>query len=344
MKLNVIKQRSLWWSVSLAVILSGIVAMIISWTQIGSPLRPSIDFVGGTRLQLQLDCSQAGLCDQPINIGELRSVLTSQGLGNSSIQLVGDGGTAVSIRTSVLSVDERTTLLDALNSGVGPFDPQSTQIDTVGPTVGRQIFTSGLLALLISFAGITAYLTIRFQLDYAAFALVALLHDVLVTMGIFAILGLVLQVEVDSLFIVALLTIVGFSVNDTVVIYDRVRETIKLNPGMDIDTVVDDAVNQTLTRSINTTLTTILSLVAIFLFGGETLKYFALALIIGFIAGAYSSIFIASTLLALWRERQPQPQLELVEEESGADTVEAEVSPIIEAEFTGFDEPEPNDE
>lgn len=150
------------------------------------------------------------------------------------------------------------------------------------------------------------YLSFRFQLDYAVFAIIALFHDVLVTVGIFAILGLVLKVEVDSLFIVALLTIVGFSVNDTVVIYDRIRETIQINSDRPINDIVDDAVNQTLARSINTTLTTLLPLIAIFLLGGETLKYFALALIIGFVAGAYSSIFIASTLLALWRERGEQ--------------------------------------
>lgn len=337
MKLNVIKQRSLWWGISLAVILSGIVAMIISWTQLGTPLRPSIDFVGGTRLQLQLDCAQESQCE-PIDVAEVRSVLTEQGLGGSSIQLVGEGGRAISIRTSVLSVDQRTALLGLLDEEVGPFDSESTQIDTIGPTVGKQIFTSGLIALLISFAGITAYLTIRFQLDYAAFALVALVHDVLVTMGVFAVLGLVLQVEVDSLFIVALLTIVGFSVNDTVVIYDRVRETIALNPTESIDDVVDDAVNQTLTRSINTTLTTLLSLVAIFLFGGETLKYFALALIIGFIAGAYSSIFVASTLLAWWRNQNPSPQ-PLSAPETVTEPAE-EIAPIIEADFTSFDAPD----
>ncbi|PLZ84448.1 protein translocase subunit SecF, partial [Fischerella thermalis WC217] len=114
-------------------------------------------------------------------------------------------------------------------------------------------------------------------------------------------------IEVDSLFIVALLTITGFSVNDTVVIYDRIRETLKINPNHPIAEIVDDAVNQTLTRSINTTLTTLLTLFAIFLFGGATLKNFSLALIIGFTMGAYSSIFIASTLLALWRERKAQP-------------------------------------
>ncbi len=128
-------------------------------------------------------------------------------------------------------------------------------------------------------------------------------------------MGLVLGTEVDSLFIVALLTITGFSVNDTVVIYDRIRETLKLNPNRAIADIVDDAVNQTLARSINTTLTTMLSLFAIFLFGGETLKNFALALIIGFIAGAYSSIFIASTLLTLWRERNGQTSV-LVTDES----------------------------
>jgi preprotein translocase subunit SecF len=165
------------------------------------------------------------------------------------------------------------------------------------------LFTSGLLALLLSFAGITVYLTFRFQLDYAFFAFVALFHDVLVTLGVFSFLGLVQGVEVDSLFVVALLTIIGFSVNDTVVIYDRVREVIKLNPGQSIDQIVDDAVMQTLGRSINTTFTTLLTLFSIFLFGGETLKYFALALIVGFIAGSYSSIFIASTLLAWWRSR-----------------------------------------
>jgi preprotein translocase subunit SecF len=157
----------------------------------------------------------------------------------------------------------------------------------------------------VAFVAITVYLTIRFQFDYAVFAFVALFHDVFVTMGIFSILGLTLGVEADTLFLVALLTIIGFSVNDTVVIYDRIREILKRMPEAPINRIVDDAVNQTLARSINTTVTTLLPLVCIFLFGGETLKYFALALIVGFITGSYSSIFVASTLLAWWRERHP---------------------------------------
>jgi preprotein translocase subunit SecF len=307
MKLNVIKQRSIWWTVSLVLIISGLISMVISWQQLGAPLRPSLDFVGGTRLQLERDCTQPEDCAEPISPGVVREVLSAQGLGNSSIQVLGEQGQAFSIRTTTLDVEQRTQLQTALADAVGTLNPEATQIDTVGPILGRQLFRSGLLALLIAFAGITGYLTLRFQLDYAIFAIVALLHDVWVTLGIFSMLGLVLGIEADSLFIVALLTIVGFSVNDTVVIYDRIRETLKLHPDQSIDDVVDSAVNQTLGRSINTSLTTLLTLVAIFLFGGETLKYFALALIVGFTAGVYSSIFIASTLLAFWREHFGQP-------------------------------------
>jgi preprotein translocase subunit SecF len=307
MKLHVIRQRNLWWAISAVIILTGIIAMLLSWKQLGSPLRPGLDFVGGTRLQLELDCTKND-CNKPIDIGAVRSVLNEQGLGNSSVQEVtGQGRRGVSIRTIPLNVDQRTKLQDTLTTKLGVLDPTKTQIDTVGPVIGQQLLSSGLLALLISFVGITIYMSLRFQLDYAIFAIVALFHDVLITVGMFAILGISpFQTEVDSLFIVALLTIVGFSVNDTVVIYDRIRETSALHPDQHIDDIVDAAVNQTLARSINTTLTVLLTLTAIFFFGGETLKNFALALIIGFTMGAYSSIFIASTLLAWWRERTGQ--------------------------------------
>ncbi|MDJ1179085.1 protein translocase subunit SecF [Roseofilum sp. BLCC_M91] len=303
--ISIIKQRNLWWSISAGVILVGFLAMAISWTTpgIGAPLRPGLDFVGGTRLQLDLDCTEAGNCDRPIEMATVREVTDNLGIANPNIQITGQNRTGVSIRTKDLDVEERTQLQESLEAALGTFDIQKTQIDTVGPTLGKQLFTSGLLALLAAFAGITLYLNFRFQLDYAFFAFVALFHDVFVTMGVFALLGLVAGVEVDSLFIVSLLTIIGFSVNDTVVIYDRVRETLQFYPEKHINDVIDQAVNQTLMRSLNTTVTTILPLVAIFFLGGETLKFFSLALIVGFISGAYSSIFIASTLLAWWREK-----------------------------------------
>lgn len=313
MKLSINKSRSLWWTISAAIILIGIISMVISWQQpnIRAPLRPGLDFIGGTRLQFVRDCTKPGNCDKPIDINAVREVAKAQGLGDGSIQLISENGVenGVLIRTKDLGVDQRTKLQNALSEEIGVFDPQKNQIDSVGPTLGAELFRSGILALIVSFIGITIYLSFRFQLDYAVFAIVALLHDILITVGAFSILGLVAGIEVDSLFIVALLTITGFSVNDTVVIYDRIRETIKINPERPIGEIVDDAVNQTLTRSINTTLTVLLTLSSIFLFGGETLKSFSLALIIGFTMGAYSSIFIASTLLTWWREHRSQSQV-----------------------------------
>jgi preprotein translocase subunit SecF len=306
MKFSVIKRRSLWWTVSATLIIVSIVAMLISWQQLGAPLRPSLDFVGGTRLQFERDCTQPDKCTQPINISDVREVVDAQKLNNSSIQVVGKNQQGISIRSKTLNVEQRTQLQTALSEKIGAFDPKATQIDTVGPTLGRQLFTQGLLALVVSFAGIVIYLTVRFQLDYAVIAILALFHDVLITLGAFSILGLVAGIEVDSLFVVAILTITGFSVTDTVVIYDRIREILNLHPNDHIDKVVDDATNQTLTRSINTILTVLLTLFSLFLFGGETLRNFALTLIIGFTVGAYSSIFIASTLFAWWRERRSQ--------------------------------------
>ncbi|MDJ0615256.1 MAG: protein translocase subunit SecF [Calothrix sp. MO_192.B10] len=313
MKLHINKWRSLWWGVSVTIILAGIISMVVSWQTNGYPLRPSLDFVGGTRLLLERDCSNAANCNKPIDINVVRDVAKEQGLGDSSIQIIADKETGkdngVLIRTKTLDVDKRTQLQNALSEKIGSFDPNKNQIDTVGPTLGRQLFTTGITALGVSFICIVIYLGIRFQWDYSAFAIVATFHDLIMTVGIFSIFGLLFRMEVDSLFIVALLTITGFSVNDTVVIYDRIRENVKTHENVSFNEIVDDAVNQTLARSINTTLTTLLTLVAIFLFGGETLRNFALALIIGFTMGAYSSIFIASTLLAWWRERKGEPNI-----------------------------------
>ncbi|MGD1898673.1 MAG: protein translocase subunit SecF [Phormidesmis sp.] len=303
MKINVIKQRTLWWCISAAIIAVGIASMAFSWQQYGAPVKPSLDFIGGTRLQLARDCSDAANCAEPIEISEVRAVLDDQDLPGSSIQLLGEAQQSVVVRTRNLDVDQRDALQLALGEAIGTIGPNATKNCTVGPGLGRQLLASGLMSLLVAFALIAAYLSLRFKFDYAILAIVALLHDLLITLGIFSILSLVTGYEADSLFIVALLTIVGFSVNDTVVIYDRIRETLVRSPDKPINAVVDESVNDTLGRSINTTLTTVLTLLSIVIFGGGTLKFFALALITGFLAGAYSSIFIASTLLAWWRSR-----------------------------------------
>lgn len=304
MKLNLNQQRGLWWTISAALILAGVISMALSWNEYKAPLKPGLDFTGGTRLQLERDCSQPDNCKSPLQIAEIRQILDAQNLAESSVQVIGQDAQGVAIRTKDLNQEERTKLTEALTTKLGQLDVEKSQIDTVGPTLGKQLLASGLLALLVSFAAIIVYVSIRFQFDYALFAIVALFHDVLITMGFFSILGLTRGVEVNSLFIVGLLTIIGFSVNDTVVIYDRVRENLKYGAKRSISETVDIAVNQTLGRSINTSLTTGLPLIGIYIFGGETLKDFALTLIVGFAAGAYSSIFIASTLLAWWRQRQ----------------------------------------
>jgi preprotein translocase subunit SecF len=305
-KFSVTKQRKWWWMLSTAIILAGITSMILSWTnpEIGSPLRRGLDFTGGSKLQYGLNCPTANSC-KPIDIAVVREIVKSQGIADPVIQIVGKDMTGLSIGTKFLDVEAITKLENALTAKLGKFDPKQRNVYKVGPTLGQELFQNGLTAIVLSFGLILLYLTFRFKFDYAFFAFVALFHDVFITTGIFSILGLVGGVEIDSLFVVALLTIIGFSVNDTVVIYDRIREVISLHPDRPIDTIVDDAVNQTMSRSINTTLTVLLTLLSIFLFGGDTLKNFALCLIIGFTAGAYSSIFIASTLFAWWRERHP---------------------------------------
>ncbi len=314
MHINLTKQRKTWLLLSGLLCLFSLVIMGVSTVQHGYPLRPGLDFVGGTRLQLERDCSNPSACTQPIDQAKIREVLSQQGLGNSSLQAIGDKQQGISIRTGSLKPEERDRLEQALSSAIGPINPAKKQIDSVGPVLGQQTLISALWALGLSFLGIGLYLTFRFQFDYAVLAVVALVHDVILTCGAFAVFGIVFGTEVDSLFVVALLTITGFSVNDTVVIYDRIREVIKLNPEMPVSKAVEDAVNQTLTRSINTTLTVLLTLTSIFLFGGATLKDFALALIIGFTLGAYSSIFIASSLFSWWRERaRPEPSLDLSE-------------------------------
>lgn len=301
MKFSITSKRNLWWGISGLAIAASIAMMVFSFTTLNAPIRPGIDFIGGTRVQIARDCSVAGNCDSPIDTAEVRNVLDAQELGGSSIQLLGEDKQILSVRTENIDGDRRSELLTSLGEAIGKFDDKTVQIDSVGPTIGEELFVSGILALLVAFFGIIVYLSIRFQFDYALFAIAALFHDVIITAGIFSLLGLTIGIEADSLFLVSLLTIIGFSVNDTVVIYDRIRENITANPEKTINEVVDNAVNQTLGRSINTTLTTLLPLMGIFLFGGQTLKFFALALIIGFLLGAYSSICIASTLLAWWR-------------------------------------------
>jgi preprotein translocase subunit SecF len=292
MKLEISKTKNLYFALSSAFIGIGIIAMIISQITLGAPLRLGLDFTGGTLVQLRFT-------PKAPDPSKVRAVVDKLGITN--IQQIGDQ--SIALRTKTLTLPERNKLIAEVKAGLGQAETE--RVESVGPTLGQELLGNGLLAILISLIGILGYLAIRFQFDYAVCAAIALIHDVLVTLGVFSILGLVFKIETDTLFVVAMLTIIGFSVQDTVVVYDRIRENLKfISRKRPFPEIVDDSVNQTLARSINTTVTALLVLLPLCLFGGENIRYFALALILGFISGTYSSIFNASALLIWWRERQ----------------------------------------
>jgi preprotein translocase subunit SecF len=297
MKLEISKTKNLYFALSSAFIGVGIIAMIISQITLGAPLRLGLDFTGGTLVQLRFTPK----APDPTKV---RAVVDK--LGITSIQQIEsqDGKSqSIALRTKTLPQPERLKLIADIKAGLGQAELE--RVESVGPTLGQELLGNGVLAIFISLIGILGYLAIRFQFDYAVCAAIALIHDVLVTLGVFSILGLVFKIEADTLFVVAMLTIIGFSVQDTVVVYDRIRENLKfISRKRPFPEIVDDSVNQTLARSINTTVTALLVLLPLCLFGGENIRYFALALILGFISGTYSSIFNASALLIWWRERQ----------------------------------------
>jgi preprotein translocase subunit SecF len=211
--------------------------------------------------------------------------------------------TIVSIRSKQIQGQDELTMRQELASRYGHIT--LLQKNSIGPALAKELLANGLLALLMAYILIVGYLTIRFQFDFAVCAMAALIHDTVFLIGMFAMFGALFHTEVDSLFITAVLTVVGFSVHDTIVVFDRIRENNRLyfTKKVPFIKIVNMSINQTMARSINTSLTALLTMLALYLFGGETTKDFVLAIIIGIAAGTYSSIFNASVLLAMWRNR-----------------------------------------
>lgn len=288
---NIMGKIPLWLGISLVAMLPGIIAMIISTMTIGTPLRMGLDFTGGSLLQLRFD--------KPVQTEQIRQVLHSQEL-DGAIQT--SNGNTVMIRTKPLGPAETDKFMTATEQKLGHFTKE--RVETVGPTIGQELVRNAIFAVLIAFIGIIAYVSFRYQFDFAVCTLAATFHDVIIMLGIFSILGLSpLRVEIDSLFITALLTIAGFSTHDTIVIFDRFRENLRYaKKGDTFSQIANASVNQTFTRSINTSVTVLLSLLPLVLFGGGSIFYFTLAMTIGVISGTYSSIFNASPLLVIWRE------------------------------------------
>ena len=297
------------WLISGLVVLISLLGLLLSWLDpaIRAPLRPGLDFTGGTQIQLERRCDDACAELKAIDVSDvIRSLELPQeedqplpNLGAPRVQLL-DGGQSLLLRLPTLSAAQGQAVIEAIEPGAGPFLSGGQSVDTIGPSLGKQLLRSSLISLLVAFGGIAAYISFRYDRRYAFLALVALAHDVAIVCGVFAWLGVVLQLEVDSLFAVSLLTIAGYSVNDTVVVFDRIRERSKDAADLPLSLQVDQAVSATLTRTLYTSGTTLLPLLALVFFGGATLYWFAIALSLGVVVGSWSSIALAPSLLTLW--------------------------------------------
>ncbi|MDZ4834428.1 MAG: protein translocase subunit SecF [Candidatus Melainabacteria bacterium] len=303
---DIVKYRSIWFGISAALTIPGIIGIIWCMVVFHAPLKPGIDFTGGSILQYQFD--------KPQELDAVRNVLDETGLHGSQVQkaFISDKEVIV-MRTKALDDEALKRTLDKnLEAKLGHF--QSLSVDKVTATIGPELLMNGLIALFATLGMMVAYISYRYQFDYAMCAIAALFHDVILLVGFYALFGVFMGTEVDSLFISAILTVIGFSVHDTIVVFDRIRENAKSVGARYKDPVTgeekkrtfgdvaNDSVNQTLFRSLATSLTVIFTLTALFVLGGVTTRDFVLAMLIGIISGTYSSIFNASALLAWWRE------------------------------------------
>ena len=300
MQLNSVKTRNIWFGFSGLLVTASILLMIFSTMKIGSPVRLGLDFTGGTKLEYRFtDVEKL----KDIKSENVLAILDSAGLENSSSTITKEEHPLVIIRTKAISDDPALDILNTkLEEKYGTYEISS--IDTVSPIIGPELFQSALIALFFTVLGIIIYISSRFKRDYAICAIAALFHDVIIVMGLFAFLGLFQGIEVNSLFITALLTTFGFSVHDTIVVFDRIRENQKLQSSkFGFDDVANHSVNQVSTRSLNTSITTLSVLGILYFFGGASTQLFVGALFIGLAIGTYSSLFLASPLLVWLRAR-----------------------------------------
>ena len=307
---QIYKNRKYVWLVSFSLCLISIIGMLICLksSSIKAPLKLGLDYTGGTQITLERrctgDCTKLNTSDISKNIIGLNdqnknfSSNTSPNLTRSQIQLL-DNSELISIRLPFLSAAQSESVVSEIDKSFGPFSNENTSVEIIGPSLGKQLLKSSLISLFFAFIGIALYINFRYDRRYSFLALFALLHDILIVCGVFAWLGYFFNVEVDSLFAVSLLTIAGYSVNNTVVVFDRIREKSLIENQLSYKYQIDKAVGATLTRTIYTSLTTLLPLICILIWGGSTLYWFAFALLIGVITGSWSSIALAPSLLSI---------------------------------------------
>jgi len=274
---NIVKRRYIWFAISLILLIPGIISLFVQGLNLG------IDFTGGSIFDIKFN--------QTVTQTQVQEAMDSAEL-SGSVQMSGDR--QVIIRTDALDEEKRGQLIAALQKDAGAFDMANLKEDTVGPAIGAELRSGAMMALIVATVLILLYVSIRFRFVFAVSAIIALLHDILVTIGIFSLF----QWQIDSTFIAAILTVFGYSINDTVVIYDRIRENEKrLKKKDSFEDMVDKSVWQSMGRSVKTVGTVLIALLAIFILGGEATKGFSLAMMIGVFCGAYSSIFVASQIV-----------------------------------------------
>ena len=304
------KNRKVVWLVSFSLSIISIIGMLLCYrsSTINAPLKLGLDYTGGTQITLERQCNN--ICIE-LNTSDISNKIialknsdknfnlnTSPNLSRSQIQLL-DNSKLISIRLPFLSAEQSESVVSEVKKSFGPFINENTSVEIIGPSLGKQLLKSSLISLLFAFLGIALYINFRYDRRYSFLALFALLHDVLIVCGVFSWLGYIYNVEVDSLFAVSLLTIAGYSVNNTVVVFDRIREKCLIDKQLSFKYQIDNAVGATLTRTLYTSFTTLLPLICILIWGGSSLYWFAFALVIGVIAGSWSSIALAPSLLSI---------------------------------------------
>lgn len=295
-RFDIIGKRKIWYTISSLLIIASLFFMVTRGFNMG------IDFTGGTIMDLRFE--------KAVNINDVRAVLNEYNLSNSTIQLSGESSSStesenVMIRTVDLEEQERKEVMAGLTDKLGAY--QVLREEKVGATMGTELIMNAIYATIISWLLIIAYVSYRFEFKFGISAVLGLVHNVIIVLGAFALT----QRQIDSSFVAALLTIIGYSINDTIVIFDRIRENLKLHfrKNGDIVELVNTSIYQTMTRSIYTVSTVLFATFALYFFGGDTTKDFAFALLIGFFCGAYTSIFIASPLWVTFRRYSDKKRL-----------------------------------
>jgi len=291
--MNIVGKRKIWFMISILLVLPGTIALFV-WG-----LKPGIDFTGGQELEVSGQTTQSQLHDIVAKVGVKDITVTTSGNDRLLVRYSDQGldkelGDSQQIRQNIRTLLTQQSLTE-------------TSFSSVGPAVSRDVTRSAILGVAMASLAILLYIAFAFRntpppvspWSFGATAIIALLHDALFVLGTFAILGHFFGIQIDALFVTAILTVIGFSVHDTIVVYDRIRENLRrLN--QPFEEVVNISINETLARSLNTSITVIIVLLAFYLFGGESIKFFILALLIGIISGTYSSIFNASPLLVVY--------------------------------------------